>query len=83
MTEMCAIRVKSLRIGKTQSVTLLNAKQLAFVQKTFFQQRYSKEKQMSEATKEYYLQQIRALELKVSELEMALDDARSKLMAAK
>ena len=38
---------------------------------------------MSEATKEYYLQLIKALELKVSELEMALDDARSKLMVEK
>lgn len=38
---------------------------------------------MTEATKEYYLQQIKALELKVTELEMALDDARSKLMVTK
>lgn len=37
---------------------------------------------MNEATKEYYLTQIKALELKVTELEMALDDARSKLITA-
>jgi hypothetical protein len=38
---------------------------------------------MIESTKEYYLKQIAALELKVTELEMKLDDARSKLMVTK
>lgn len=37
---------------------------------------------MSEATIEYYLNRIKELELKVTVLEMALDDARSKLMVA-
>lgn len=81
--EQCAIHAKSLRTGKSPSVTPLNAKQLAFAQKTCCHQRYLKKIQMSEATKEHYLQQIKTLALKVTELEMALDDAHSKLMVAK
>jgi hypothetical protein len=83
LTEQCVIRAKSLRIGKNPSATPLNAKQLVFAQKTYCHRRYLKENQMVEATKEYYLLQIKALTLKVTELEMALDDAHSKLMVTK
>ena len=83
MMEAFAIHAKSLIIGKNQSVTPLNVKQQAFVQKTFYQMKFLREKPMVESTKEYYLKQIAALELKVTELEMKLDDAYSKLMVAK
>ena len=38
---------------------------------------------MVEVTIQYYEKKITALELKITELEMALDDARSKLMVEK
>lgn len=83
MKEPSVTRVKILRIGKNQNATHLSVRQLEFAQKTYYRPKHSKESQMSESTKEYYQKQIKMLELKVTELQMALDDAHAKLMVAK